>query len=477
MLEFRQDIRVSRIGPCSQMQTITILRRYSTALEGFLKSNSIRLAILWSVVLVLPVFGQEHGPQNGPPNLSSDFVGAYRVGTSETVAVSDINAPDHHIYLITDFSSGLRGRLEVEKPNKFHVVARGKEPTSTDPLATFSYDSNGLPTITLEVNAVQRVGKKLGVRTSEVSFENGNVKLAGTLLLPPGDEPHPGIVFVHGSGPATRFDYAEWGYYFAANGIAALIYDKRGAGKSTGDYQTATFSDLADDADAGVKLLLRNKAIDANRVGISGGSQGAWVAPIVANKDSKVTFLIPTGGGPVTPAVQESYRRTRLVKDGGYSDEDVAKAKDVIDTYFHYLMANGSAESAKVHEQWQQFHEKPWFKLLDLPTSDPTVAEWPDARKRFARELGFDARPIYGQLKCQVLAIIGERDQTFPVPALEEAFHDSVPKDLLTLWLLPNADHGLSVPSPDGMPHQPAELFEKMTGWIKTQKPTGRALN
>ena len=41
--------------------------------------------------------------------------------------------------------------------------------------------------------------------TEEVRFANGAVTLAGTLMMPAGPEPHPAIVFVHGSGPEGRY--------------------------------------------------------------------------------------------------------------------------------------------------------------------------------------------------------------------------------------------------------------------------------
>jgi hypothetical protein len=40
-------------------------------------------------------------------------------------------------------------------------------------------------------------------REREVVFNNGEVKLAGTLLLPAGEPPHNAVVLVHGSGPGT----------------------------------------------------------------------------------------------------------------------------------------------------------------------------------------------------------------------------------------------------------------------------------
>jgi cephalosporin-C deacetylase-like acetyl esterase len=55
---------------------------------------------------------------------------------------------------------------------------------------------------------LRRMKKKLPpYKQEEVSFHNGEVKLAGTLLTPLKKGPHPAVVFFHGSGPQTRDSY------------------------------------------------------------------------------------------------------------------------------------------------------------------------------------------------------------------------------------------------------------------------------
>ena len=70
-------------------------------------------------------------------------------------------------------------------------------------------------------------------KQEEVSFRNGDVTLSGTLLLPLTEELHPAVVFLHGSGSEGRYAGRFLAEYFTRHGIAALIYDKRGVGKST----------------------------------------------------------------------------------------------------------------------------------------------------------------------------------------------------------------------------------------------------
>ena len=99
-------------------------------------------------------------------------------------------------------------------------------------------------------------GVEVRFEEHQVEFHNQDVKLVGSLLLPSGKEPRPAVVFVHGAGRQTREPYREVGEYFASQGIAALIYDKRGVGQSSGSYESrGPYENLVNDALAAVALL------------------------------------------------------------------------------------------------------------------------------------------------------------------------------------------------------------------------------
>src|SRR4030095_9555391 len=92
----------------------------------------------------------------------------------------------------------------------------------------------------------------------EVTFQDGAVTLVGTLILPETAAPHPAVVFVHGAPPNERGPYHDFAkYVFARYGVAALIYDKRGYGQSSGQAAEATLDDLAGDVVADVRYLQR----------------------------------------------------------------------------------------------------------------------------------------------------------------------------------------------------------------------------
>lgn len=125
----------------------------------------------------------------------------------------------------------------------------------------------------------------------EVQFANsaGGVVLAGTLTLPHSPGPFPVVILLHGSAPLDRDSslfghkpFLVWADYLVKRGIAVLRFDKRSAGKSTGDYSVATLEDFASDALAGVAYLKTRKEIDSKQIGLIGHSEGGMTATLAA---------------------------------------------------------------------------------------------------------------------------------------------------------------------------------------------------
>src|ERR1700747_2166705 len=127
-----------------------------------------------------------------------------------------------------------------------------------------------LPAIACSQSASSSNKKARGEIISEepVHFASGQVELAGTLVLPEASAPNPAVVLFHGSGPQQRDLFtARW---FAAQGVAALAYDKRGVGESTGDFRKVPFMELCDDGLAAIQYLKSRRDIDAKQIGVWG---------------------------------------------------------------------------------------------------------------------------------------------------------------------------------------------------------------
>lgn len=137
-----------------------------------------------------------------------------------------------------------------------------------------------------------------------VSTSDGLV-LPATLHLPPGARPGlPGMVLVHGSGPAPRERLRAEAEAFARAGIATLTYDKRTVGYS---FTQRSYSQLADDAIAAAAVLRGRAEVDPAKVGIWGLSEGGWVAPLVAARDPRTAFLVVVGANGVAPLRQQAW--------------------------------------------------------------------------------------------------------------------------------------------------------------------------
>jgi pimeloyl-ACP methyl ester carboxylesterase len=135
------------------------------------------------------------------------------------------------------------------------------------------------------------------------------------------------VVLVHGSLAETRWGtilfYAD---RFARRGIAALVYDKRGTGASTGDWKTATYEDLSDDALAGIHLLQTRKEIYSDQIGAFGHSEGGAVVAIMAARSKDVAFLISADGTTGPSYKQDLFRVRKIVESNGFAKEEVTKA-------------------------------------------------------------------------------------------------------------------------------------------------------
>lgn len=177
-----------------------------------------------------------------------------------------------------------------------------------------------------EVTVVADYRENPALETTDVRFENGDVTIAASLLVPKGEQPDKAVVLLPGSGFTTRDNV--WSGMMAQLltnfGVAVLFPDKRGAGESTGALATSDFTDLADDALAGVRLLEQRGELglaDAS-IGLIGMSQGGRVAPLAAVRGGDaVDFVINISGGATDGLESLRHERPNTYREMGIGDE------------------------------------------------------------------------------------------------------------------------------------------------------------
>jgi fermentation-respiration switch protein FrsA (DUF1100 family) len=338
----------------------------------------------------------------------------------------------------------------------------------------------------LELRRPQNPAKPYPYREEEVSFSsNGQIVLAGTLTLPRGTGKFPAAVLLSGSGPHDRDESLAGHQPFLVladaltrAGIAVLRYDKRGFGKSTGDYAAATAEDFASDAESAIAYLKTRPEIDGGKIGLVGHSEGGILAPMVAMKSRDVAFIVLLAG-PALKGEDTLLLQSRLLATaGGMSDEHVEAS----------LAFNRQAYALVREEKDPAAFEKKINELVEgsgLSGAMPPAALEQQIRMMnspwFRSFLDYDPVPALEKTTCPVLALDGERDLQVPpkenLPLIEKALKAAGNKDF-TVKEMPGLNH-LFQHSPTGSPTEYGEIEETMSPevlsmvseWI--QKHTG----
>jgi pimeloyl-ACP methyl ester carboxylesterase len=154
----------------------------------------------------------------------------------------------------------------------------------------------------------------------EVAVTVDGTHLSGSLFLPAiTDSRVPAAVMIHGSGQSDRDNawYMMIADALVRRGIAVLLPDKRGSGRSGGDWFTTGLSGFARDAAAWQDLVRTHPSIEPARVGLLGLSQGGHIAPMTA-AIAPAAFVINISGAAVplneqiVHEVQQDMKRDRI---------------------------------------------------------------------------------------------------------------------------------------------------------------------
>jgi len=372
----------------------------------------------------------------------SRYTGIYQVAPGHFISITPTYPP---LWLVAfDIQSG---QEEVLLPRSGADFVCGSGAKVYPVQATIHFTTNQLGQVTAlqwkPKNAPALVGTQIkALQEEEVSFTNGDVTLSGTLVLPPTKGPHPAVVLVHGSVPTVRSQLRIFADFFALNGVAALIYDKRGCGSSTGDWTKSDFDDLVGDALAGLELLKNRPDINLHQIGLWGISQGGYVVPLAASRCADVAFIISVSAPGITPEAISAYQVEHWMKAAGYSKADLNEARSLYLLNSRYERTGtdwNEVEAARKADQ-----NKPWYNAN--PYLDNGVS---GIDKQWQLIWNYDPVPALRKVHCPVLAVFGKLDPWVPAQksadiwktALTEAGnHDVVIK------LFPHANHEILDP-------------------------------
>ena len=282
------------------------------------------------------------------------------------------------------------------------------------------------------------------IATHAVRFQNEGVTLAGEVLLPASEHPVPAVVLIHGSGPSDRSQ--TWASAFARGlaelGIAVLLPDKRGSGESGGEWKTASFEVLADDAIAGIGALERIEEVDGRRIGVLGLSQGGHIAPLAASRTPRIAFVVDVAGSAVPMTDQVIDEVEKLAEREGFRPEQI----DRVDALHRMAIRYGLTG-----EGWDEYEAALTAALESDLAGHGVVEPFPRTPEHWvwswARVVGdYDPLPYWEALEVPGLVVYGGQDTQIhvaeSVARLLGAASDRPTE--LTLAVFAQAGHGLS---------------------------------
>ncbi len=421
------------------------------------------LLLLAMLAAAAPAWGQVPDSTFLPSTRADALTGLYVLSDGRVVSVADLRdqVGGSPVLSVTEFASGRARALYPKESLDFEAGEAWFRHDSVAFRVRFDERTRPARALTWFEGGRTLTGHRAPLVERDVTIRNGDIVLAGTLILPPGRGPHPVMVYVSGSGPETRRIPRYVADYFAYHGVGVLVTDKRGTGGSTGTWNGLAHDTWATDVEAQLDFLHGQPGVDGARLGLIGNSEGGFVVPIVAARRPDVRFVVCRVCSALPgPTVLIDFFTGNL-KRQGYSDDEVALATGLLARMQRYALERTGYDSLVAHAE--RVSGRAWYRQFVPNRLAPRDAPFWDV---YQRMLDVDPRVPYARLRIPVLVVLGERDDRILIekhrPAFESLARGGVP---LTLWVIPEASHGLMLGVANSAGYPPG-MHERLARWV-----------
>jgi uncharacterized protein len=325
---------------------------------------------------------------------------------------------------------------------------------------------------------VVEAGLRLRLVERATTFTSDGVSLHGKLVLPPGGHARALAVWIEGSNNNPSTDDTVWRYELARRGVAVFVYDKRGTGASTG-VPTSDFHARARDTAAAI-MEAKRLAPGIARVGVIGGSQGGWVAPLTATL-IPLNFVVAAFAMAEGPIAQDQALVAQQLREAGFDGRVQLEAKELTAITEKIVRSNSSDGLAELDAFKAKFAGAPWLNAIqprsytglflkfsseDIKTHGPALAQ--------GLTFDYEPRPVIEAIKPRQLWLLGGSDRQAPSAGTQAILREIQQKrNNIEVVVFPNADHGLieSKRTSNGVAMAySAKLFDLTADWIKHER-------
>lgn len=373
-----------------------------------------------------------------------ELLGSYRTLDNQVIV---IGCNQIRLYAYFENTNDFRGLNKVNAT----TWTSGKTIRSKDIVQTFRFVGDNIEIYENE-KLLSTATKMKSYKNEKVTYRNKNgVKLAGTLFLPI-KQNGKAIVLVHGSGPQDRNGYASiirlLADIFAREGVTVLTYDKQGVGESEGNSEYESFTELAQDAIAGIDFLEARKDLSLSKIGLGGSSQAGWIiAKALENSSGKIDFALTIGaaGSGITVIEQNIYNTEILMKcNGTYTKKQIDNSINQQRYFFDYILDQTKAK--KLDDYTRSIVKDTMIRDWLFPTSQQI--DLTNKNQWFtALEVDFNPLPIWKNYTKPVLMFFSEFDDSTPGVKVKSNVDILQNKNITTVFLVNGQHLGLETHS------------------------------
>lgn len=393
------------------------------------------------------------------------LLGAYSLPAGKWVTITGVGGRTRDLQYT--LSNGQFGTLRASADGAY-----------TAPTLTVRFAPCRVGTIVLTQDNIAEQGLRLRLAEKEAIFTSDGVQLHGKLVLPANGHAESAAVWIEGSNNDPSTDDNVWQYELARRGVAVLVYDKRGTGASTGTL-SSDFHARARDTAAAVREI-RRLAPGIRQIGVIGGSQGGWIAPLTATL-VRLDFVIPAFAMAEGPIAQDRELVAQQVTQAGYGETALAEAQTLTAITERIVRSNMRDGFAELDAFKARYADVPWRKaiqprsytglFLNLSTAD-IKAKGPALAQGLSFE--YEPRPVIEKIRPRQLWLLGGSDRQAPNVTTQAILKQlQRRRSNIAVVVFPKADHGLIERSKtaDGFATAySSRLFDVAADWIKIRK-------
>jgi len=311
-----------------------------------------------------------------------------------------------------------------------------------------------------------------------ISFESDRETIGCMFAKPDDADRYPAVLQLLGSGPENS---SGPGYRISVknalrHGFAVLVCDKRGVGASSGNFDTATFAEFAEDAKNAVHYLALRPDVDPSRIGLLTTSESGWYAPQVAVETGQVAFIANRVGPPLPWMDTVLWEVRNEFLEAGIDESGLAPLLEITERRWRFYREVGK------HPELSDGPERAAIdaELLRLRTEVPGAGELlpekaakydPDFYRSYAIDASYDPPSYLRQLDIPLLYVFSGADVNIPTEK-SVAFLEKFRKEYggtIDIHVYPGLDHPMATWR--GFLHggYPPDYLSRVGKWIQSK--------